>query len=162
MQVLSKRKSRVSANVTCPVRSEALWKIILNIKSFVAGPDEITTVDPGTGRLVVNRCLEAWMRPSAGMERGGGASVPYGGPIVEMDALIGVKCIRCSDLCQKQHPTKQSFYSHWVSHGADRSNAHQSENKPKTAKSENVISHWIFRCVYGSCLGLPFQYMFKC
>lgn len=27
------------------------------------------------------------------MEPGGGASVPYGGPIVEMDALIGVKCI---------------------------------------------------------------------
>lgn len=49
------------------------------------------------------------MRPSAGMERGGGASVPYGGPIVEMDALIGVKCIRCLDLSQNQHPTKQSF-----------------------------------------------------
>lgn len=35
--------------------------------------------------------------------------MPYGGPIVEMDALIGVKCIRCLDLSQNQHPTKQSF-----------------------------------------------------
>lgn len=33
--------------------------------------------------------------PPPGMERGGGAWVPYGGPLVEMDALIGVKCILC-------------------------------------------------------------------
>lgn len=76
--------------------------------SFVRRPDRIKTVDPGAGKLAVNRCLEAWMRPSAGIERGGGASVPYGGPIVEMDALIGVKCIRCLDLCQIQHPTSDS------------------------------------------------------
>lgn len=63
------------------------------------------------------------MRPSAGMERGGGASVPYGGPIVEMDALIGVKCIRCLDLCQNQHPTKQSF-THAELHMAKRGAAH--------------------------------------
>lgn len=63
------------------------------------------------------------MRPSAGMERGGGASVPYGGPIVEMDALIGVKCIRCLDLCQNQHPTKPKFHSHRVAHGEERSRA---------------------------------------
>lgn len=76
--------------------------------SFVRRPDRIKTVDPRAGKLAVNRCLEAWMRPSAGIERGGGASVPYGGPIVEMDALIGVKCIRCLDLCQIQHPTSDS------------------------------------------------------
>lgn len=34
--------------------------------------------------------------------------MPYGGPIVEMDALIGVKCIRCLDCCQIPHPTGQS------------------------------------------------------
>lgn len=76
--------------------------------SFVRRPGRIKTVDPRAGKLAVNRCLEAWMRPSAGIERGGGASVPYGGPIVEMDALIGVKCIRCLDLCQIQHPTSDS------------------------------------------------------
>lgn len=42
--------------------------------------------------------------PLAGIEAGGGASVPDGGPIVVMDALIGVKCIRCLDVCQIQHP----------------------------------------------------------
>lgn len=34
--------------------------------------------------------------------------VPYGGPIVEMDALIGVKCIRCLDRCQIHYPTRDS------------------------------------------------------
>lgn len=34
--------------------------------------------------------------------------MPYGGPIVEMDALIGEKCIRCLDFCQTQHPTSDS------------------------------------------------------
>lgn len=58
------------------------------------------TVDLGAKKLAVNRCAEAWMRPSAGIEYGGGALVPYGLPIVEMDALIGVKCIRCLDFCQ--------------------------------------------------------------
>lgn len=77
--------------------------------SFVDWPDRIRTVDPRARRLAVKRCLEAWMRPSAGMERGGGALVPYGGPIVEMDALIGVKCIRCLDFCQNQHPSSDSW-----------------------------------------------------
>lgn len=45
------------------------------------------------------------MNPSAGVELGGGASLPYGGPIVETDALIGVKCIACLERCQIQHPS---------------------------------------------------------
>lgn len=44
------------------------------------------------------------MSPSAGVELGGGASVPYGGLIVETDALIGVKCIACLERCQNQRP----------------------------------------------------------
>lgn len=31
--------------------------------------------------------------------------MPYGGPIVEADALIGVKCIACLERCQNQHPS---------------------------------------------------------
>lgn len=30
--------------------------------------------------------------------------MPYGGPIVETDALIGAKCIACLESCQNQHP----------------------------------------------------------
>lgn len=43
------------------------------------------------------------MSPSAGVELGGGALVPYGGPIVETDALIGVKNIAFLERCQNQH-----------------------------------------------------------
>lgn len=35
--------------------------------------------------------------------------VPYGGPIVEMDALIGVKSVRCLGCCQINHPTGEFF-----------------------------------------------------
>lgn len=31
--------------------------------------------------------------------------MPYGGPIVEADALIGVKCIACLERCQNQPPS---------------------------------------------------------
>lgn len=49
------------------------------------------------------------MRPSAGMQRGGGASLPYGGPTVETDALIGVNGIRCLERCQNQHSANKVF-----------------------------------------------------
>lgn len=109
--------------------------------SFVRRPGRIKTVDPRAGKLAVNRCLEAWMRPSAGIERGGGASVPYGGPIVEMDALIGVKCIRCLDLCQIQHPTSDSGNktSHTLSSAGVRTGWVRNIYKTNTTKKKRRI-----------------------
>lgn len=90
--------------------SEFSSKVSLWVKSQQASRDQTRRLDPRTRtqRLAVKCCLRTWMRPCAGLVRGGGASVPYGEPIVEMDALIGVECIRCLDPCQIQHPTGES------------------------------------------------------